>query len=158
MNCLQQRPLNQNDRIFRMNLVSFEHIVLSSGLTLNYFQKVWTRVHTNGTNSPLCIISVSCFPLSDPDATSSRRRSPDWKWIGHEKTKQWVETHLSVSYVPTGGCSHIFQLFSHTGFLFPTPVRLIHSNIIKNWIKMNCFVWNFHLERKWWASWIDAVG
>jgi hypothetical protein len=35
------------------------------------------RQHTKGTSSPRCIISVSCLPLSDPEATSSRRRSPD---------------------------------------------------------------------------------
>ena len=32
---------------------------------------------TKETNSPRCIISTNCLPLSVPDATSSRNKSPD---------------------------------------------------------------------------------
>merc|ERR1719158_2133036 len=34
-----------------------------------------------GTRSPLVMISVSCFPLSDPLWTSALRRSPLDKWV-----------------------------------------------------------------------------
>ena len=36
---------------------------------------------TNGTRSPFSMISVSCFPRSEPDLTSSLRRSPDERCV-----------------------------------------------------------------------------
>ena len=36
---------------------------------------------TRGTSSPFSMIAVNCFPLSEPDPTSSRSRSPEERWV-----------------------------------------------------------------------------
>ncbi len=36
---------------------------------------------TSGTRSPFSMMAVSFFPLSDPDCTSARSRSPEERWV-----------------------------------------------------------------------------
>ena len=40
-----------------------------------------SKTTKRGTKSPFSMTALSCLPISEPDLTSSRRRSPEDKWV-----------------------------------------------------------------------------